>query len=101
MRDYTESASSSLTDQQYVTVDVPIGYANTNSVIPFIPIDAVYESQNESTVYLVEKNKATARKVEVGQVYGEFVEIISGLKNGDKIILNRNVIAGDKVKVVE
>lgn len=92
-----DGVTGSLTDRSYMSVEVPVGYANTNSVIPFIPIDSVYESQNESTVYLVQKGVAVSRKVEIGQVYGQFIEVKNGLKNGDIVILNRNVIAGDKV----
>lgn len=96
-----EEIAKTITDQQYLPVEVPVGYANTNSVIPFVPIDTVYESQNEATVYVVENKKAIARKVTVGALYGQYVEITSGLKNGDQVILDRNVVAGDSVKVAK
>lgn len=96
---FPDGIVSKVTNAQYLPVEVPVGYANTSGVIPFVPIDTVYESQNESTVYVVEKEKAVARKITVGQVYGQYVEITDGLKSGDQIILDRNVVAGDKVKV--
>lgn len=91
--------AKTITDQQYLPVEVPVGYSDTNSVVPFVPIDTVYESQNEATVYVVENKKAVARKVTVGSLYGQYVEITSGLKNGDQVILDRNVVNGDNVKV--
>lgn len=87
-----------LTDNQYITADVPVGSAATNGANPYIPIDSVYESQNESTVYLLRNNKAVAQVVTVGDVYGDYVSVLSGLHDGDHLILNRNVVAGDSVK---
>lgn len=92
---------TSLTDNQYIQVDAPIGYAATNGINPYVPIDSVYESQNEATVYLFQKGTAVARTITVGEVYGDFVSITDGLHDGDQIILNRNVVAGDKVTVTK
>lgn len=87
------------TKGEYIPVEVPVGYADTNDNIPYVPIDAVYESEDEASVFIVENMKAVKRRVTVGDVYGEYVQILSGLRLGDKVILNRNVIAGDKVKI--
>ena len=90
---------SGVTDGEYLKADVPIGYAETNGVDPYVPIDSVYESQNESTVYVLKNNSAVARKVTIGEVYGDYVSVLEGLHDGDQIILNRNIVAGDKVAV--
>jgi hypothetical protein len=89
---------SGLTDNQYLKAEVPVGSAATNGANPYIPIDSVYESQNEATVYVVKNNKAEAKTVSIGNVYGDYVSILSGLHDGDQLILNRNVVAGDTVK---
>lgn len=88
---------SGITDGAYIKVDVPIGFSD-NSPIPFIPIDAVYQTQNEAFLLVVKEGKAQARNVKLGTVYGRFVQVLSGLKNMDRVILNRNIIAGDSVK---
>ena len=90
---------SSLTNGEYLKVEVPVGYATTNGINPYIPIDSVYESQNEATVYLLKNNKAQARQITVGDVYGEYVAVLQGLHDGDQIILDRNVVAGDAVRL--
>ena len=87
-----------LTDNQYIKAEVPVGSAATNGANPYIPIDSVYESQNEATVYVLKNNKAEAKTVTVGNVYGDYVSVLSGLHDGDQLILNRNVVAGDTVK---
>ncbi len=90
---------SGVTDGEYLKADVPIGYAETNGVDPYVPIDSVYESQSDSTVFVLKNNSAVARKVTIGEVYGDYVSVLEGLHDGDQIILNRNIVAGDKVAV--
>lgn len=81
----------------FITVDLPIGYFDTASVIPYIPVDAVYQTKEQNYVFLAKKSKAEAQSIELGEVFGSYVEIRSGLKDEDKVILDRNVIAGDRV----
>lgn len=85
------------TDQEYVRVDVPVNSADTTSAVPFVPIDSIYQSQDQTTVNVVENNTVVARTITLGPVYGSYVEVLTGLNKGDQIILNRNVIVGDKV----
>ncbi|MBI4080704.1 MAG: hypothetical protein HY430_02935 [Candidatus Levybacteria bacterium] len=90
--------AQSVTDGEYITVDIPLGVQSTNGVIPYIPIDAIYQTQEESIVYIIKDGKALGKKVNLGNVYGEYVEVVSGLRSGDEVITNRNVVSGDKVK---
>lgn len=93
--------SSIGTDGEYISVVVPVGYAQTSGITTFVPIDSVYESQNDSTLYLLKDKKALARKVTLGDVYGEYVEVTQGLHDDDIVILDRNVVAGDTVTSVQ
>src|SRR5260221_666742 len=88
---------SLVTDGQYVNVDIPIGSMNSDATVPFVPIDAIYQTQDSNYLLLDENGKAVTRKVSLGSVFGSFVEITDGLASGDQVILDRNVIAGDKV----
>ena len=90
---------SNVTDNSYVSVLIPIGFAKTSSAIPFVPLDSVFQTQDETSVFLMQNGKAVSRKIEVSEVLGRFVEVESGLKEGDMVILNRNVITGDRVKI--
>ncbi len=81
----------------YITVDIPIGYPDTSMVATYIPIDSVYQTEGNSYVFVVSNNKAEARNIQLGPVYGEYVEVFSGLRNQDAVILNRNIIQGDAV----
>lgn len=87
------------TDGGFVTVSIPVGSPDTNSVVPFLPLDSIFQTQEESTVYIVKDGKAQARKIQLGEVQGGYVAVMEGVGAEDEIILSRNVVEGDKVRV--
>lgn len=94
-----EDVSGLLSDGDYISASIPLGNMNTSAAVPFVPLDAVYQTQETSYV-LIEKNGiATARHVTLGPVQGSFVEITQGLLSGDRVILDRSVIAGERVRI--
>lgn len=97
--DLPEEKYNDATDNEYLAVSIPIGYADTGTSVPFVPIDSVYQTQEAAYLFVNEDNKAVTRKVELGDVYGSFVQILAGIKKGDMIVLNRNVINGDKIEI--
>lgn len=86
-----------VTDDGYINVVIPIGYYDTSATVPYIPIDTVYQTQENSYVFVIENEKAVARELTLGSVIGRYVEVEQGLKSGDVIILDRNVVGGDQV----
>ena len=86
------------TDQGFVSVSIPVGSPDSNAVVPFIPLDSIFQTQEESTVYLFKDGKAEARKINLGEVQGSFVAVLEGIGQDDEIILSRNVVEGDSVK---
>lgn len=88
-----------LTDGQSVAVSIPVG-ADDSSLTshPFIPLDSVYQTQTEAFAYVINGEKATAKKVTLGNVFGRFVEVEQGLTRGDIVILTRNVVENDSVQ---
>lgn len=96
--DIPEKYASRLTEKGFITIQLPIGYYNTSSVIPYVPIDAVYQTKEQDYVFVDDNGKAIAKTVELGNVFGSFVEVTNGLVSQDKVILDRNVIADDKVE---
>jgi len=96
---YLPSIAESAAEGSYVSVEIPIGYADTSGAVVSIPLDAVHQLQDKAFVYIVDGNKAISREVKLGVVYGRFVEITSGIVSGDKVILNRSVNEGDLVSM--
>lgn len=93
-----DELNSDLINEGFVTIDVPVGTADTSSVVPFIPIDSVYQTRTSAYIFVIENGKAKSKEVNLGQVFGRYVEVESGLESSDQVILNRNVIDGDKVQ---
>jgi biotin carboxyl carrier protein len=87
------------TDKSFVQVDIPVGAPDTNSVVPFIPLDAIFQTQDESVIYIVKDGKAQAKKVQLGDVQGRFVAVTEGIGENDEVILSRTVVEGDQVQV--
>lgn len=87
------------TDKSFIQVDIPVGAPDTNSVVPFIPLDAIFQTQDESVVYVVNNGKAEARKVTLGEVQGRFVAVTDGIGANDEVILSRTVVEGDQIQV--
>lgn len=85
-------------DREFVTVEVPVGSPNSGSSVPYLPLDSVYQTQDQAYILVMEDGKAVSREVVPGAVYGRFVVIEEGLKDGDMVILSRNVVGGDRVE---
>jgi len=94
-----EEFASRISDKEYILVEIPIDLPNTGSAIPFIPIDSVFQTQDASFVFVAKDGKAQSKKIEIGNVVGRYVEVKKGLSEGDQLILDRNVISGDPVKI--
>jgi hypothetical protein len=89
--------AGNVTENGFITVELPIGYADSGVSIPYIPIDAVYQTKEANFVYLNKDGIAQSVTIGLGEVFGSFVEVTSGLSHGDSVIVNRNIISGDKV----
>lgn len=96
-----EEFQNKVTNNEYLSVDIPVGMAQTSAVIPFIPIDSVYQTESDAYIFVDKKGKAQVQKIQLGLVMGSYVEVKSGLSSGDNVILSRNVIAGDHIKEVK
>lgn len=95
-----EELSSLVTDKSYITIEIPVDFPKTGGTVPFVPIDSVFQTQDQAFIFVAKSGKAESKKVRLGQVLGRFVEVASGLTEEDQVILNRNVIQGDPVKIV-
>jgi membrane fusion protein (multidrug efflux system) len=67
-----------------------------------VPLGAVIPLEDGREVYVVEGGKAQPRKVELGFMKGYSVQVVSGLSEGDRLIVDghRYVGAGQAVNVV-
>lgn len=99
-----EAYESGLVNGSIIRIDIPIRKIGTNSVMPFVPLDSVYQTQSDAYVFVATKSAdgkmiAKSHNVNLGQVYGQYVEVLNGLNDGDQIITDRNVLDDDTVKI--
>jgi len=68
-----------------------------------IPLYAVISQDDKNFVYLENNNKAEKREVELGILEGWMIQVTSGLKVGDKVIIvgHRQVDEGQAVQVIK
>ncbi|HCO92579.1 MAG TPA: hypothetical protein DIU00_01285 [Phycisphaerales bacterium] len=67
-----------------------------------IPLLAVIPMEDSKAVYVVNSTQAKRREVEIDIIRGDQIQITSGLKPGDKLIIagHRFVAPGQKVNIV-
>ncbi|MXV15462.1 efflux RND transporter periplasmic adaptor subunit [Hufsiella ginkgonis] len=75
-----------------------VDYAKKNALV--VPVKAILRSEKGEYVFISENGKAKRVNVSVGNNYRGQVEIVSGLKAGDKVITdgNQDVEEGDILK---
>ncbi len=68
-----------------------------------IPVKSVSFEGDAQYVFKVIDNKVTKTEIKTGEKLGSYVEILSGLKEGEKIIseINEKIKDGIKVKIFQ
>lgn len=94
-----EEYEAQVSDGEVLAIDLPVSGADTGDSLPFIPLDAIYQNASNAYVFVVENNEARYRQIELGNVFGSYVEVLSGLNDADQVILDRHVIEGDPVTI--
>jgi RND family efflux transporter MFP subunit len=91
-------ADKALRAGMFARVSIPIG----NVDIILIPITAVIHSGQLTGIYIVDDTKtAKFRLIRTGRIFGESIEVLSGLKEGDRYVTvpPPTLINGMKVEV--
>ncbi len=90
-----------LANQEYVNVEIAVGYSDSLASTPYLPLDSIFQTQDQAYVFILEgengQGTVVSRPVKLGPVFGSFVQIEDGLSAGAEIILDRTVVSGDQV----
>jgi len=83
---------------QSATLKVPIGEARN---VTTVHKDAVLNRKGRQLVFVAEKDAAEIRPVQLGDAIGQRFEVLSGLENGDRVVVrgNERLRPGEKIKV--
>ena len=77
---------------------IEVVYDQRDNVLT-MPRVALLEDEGESAVYIVRGNKAARIPVKLGYTNGEFAEVLSGLKEGDRVITAGKVAVRDGTEI--
>jgi RND family efflux transporter MFP subunit len=61
----------------------------------YIPRESLLGSINEASVYVAENNRATLRKIVAGNGNDKYIKVISGLLEGEEVIINGQINLSD------
>jgi RND family efflux transporter MFP subunit len=69
----------------------------------FIPREALVGSTQDASVYVAENGKAALRKISVLNSAGEYLQVLSGLAKGEKVVVTGqiNLVDGKEINIVE
>ncbi|MGS0527203.1 efflux RND transporter periplasmic adaptor subunit [Zobellia nedashkovskayae] len=96
-----EASDAKILSSMYATVQFPVE-RKANATAVMIPTEALVENGQLSGVYTVsETNKALLRWLRLGRVFGDKVEVLSGLSQDEKYILSSDgkLFNGAKVSI--
>lgn len=66
-----------------------------------IPLSALFRVEDKWAVFVVEDGYATEKTVEINRRNTRIAEVVSGLKDGDRVVLHPNNDVVDGVRIVE
>lgn len=70
---------------------------NINALV--VPRNAFVGNISSNKIFIIENNKAILKQVAIGKIFGDEVEIISGIKSGDKVITSGQINLFDQTPV--
>jgi len=97
------SADSEIGNNETIAVSVPLDVIGTSVDTTVIPLDAVYQTANNTYVYVLQETEqgsvAAVKEVQTGAVSGNYVTVTSGLPSDAQVIVTRGVTADELVSI--
>lgn len=75
---------------RFAEIKIALSLDKDNGDSFFVPLSAVSIGQRENTVFVLEDGLARIREVEIGKTIGNQIQVVSGLKSGDSLIVENN-----------
>lgn len=88
----------------YIEVKIPVKQLEkTSSESVYIPLRAITITQSEKYVFTVENGVAKKVMIETGKTEGAMIEILTGLKSGDELIIEgaKAIEDGEQIEIIK
>jgi RND family efflux transporter MFP subunit len=84
-----------------IEVKFNLNYTRENTIV--VPIKSVIVESTGNYVFLFEEGRVIRKAVNLGQVFGDKVVVLSGIRKEDKLILQNGIFIaeGDEVEAIE
>jgi RND family efflux transporter MFP subunit len=84
-------------------IDVIFKEAKKQVPAIYIPFKSIIFERENAYIFTVENNKAVKKEVKLGEILNNEIEIINGVRYGDKVITDgaKNLKDGEKVKIIK
>jgi hypothetical protein len=97
-----QAYAGKVSNQGYVSIALPLGASASSGEAVYVPLDAIYQTQDSSYVFVSRrngdgKNIVHTEEITLGEVSGSFVRVRKGLSPGDTVVVSRYVQEGDTV----
>ncbi len=83
-----------LTDGHYTDIRIALK-SQTGSIL--LPLESVSQDAQSAWVMVEENGKAEAKTVTLGNIFGNYIEVVSGINPDSRIILSRGIISGEAI----
>lgn len=97
----SEEAEGNIVPGSIAEVEFNLLYKDVDAIV--IPMKAATIEASGNYVFVVnEENKVSRKNVSLGQIFGDKVSVVSGLEEGDKLIMLNGVFVadGDEVEII-
>lgn len=95
-----EGMENRVFENESIQVQLPLYSLSLTGGNYYLPLDSIFITNTDTFVYLEESGVAVKKSVEIGEIQGSSVEILSGISPGEVVILDRRVIDKQQVTPV-
>ena len=78
---------------------VNVDFDFTSQTTLVIPRETIIGSVKNAMVYVIDNNKAFKRQIVIGQDFNDYLEVLSGLKEGDNVVMTGQINLSDGATV--
>lgn len=94
-----EGLSQFVSQNESIDVELPLYKRTQFTGNSFIPLDSVFVTNTSRYVFVHENGIAVQKEIVTGEIVGDSIEVLTGLSEGEEVILDRRVTSGQKISV--